>query len=321
MSISKTVRGRSLRWLAAAAALATVGPFVVWTASSAGAASMGGRSEGLQPRVVNATDNQKYIFGEPEVAVNPKNNDNLVYVATQLANTPQCQLSADPNCQWIGSVFGPQPAGLVNDVPGFSPNGIEVSFNGGRSWKSVTVPTLPPPCPAAPACNDPTGFLMGGDPAITATPSGTFVFTEDVVNFQTGFPPETPSISRDSGIATSVSTDGGLTWSTPVLSGTAADRDFVTTDPNTGRIYEESGSGPLGPGSTANPDAPTVLPSGRYLVASSDGVHWTKPAFLGAGIGGPFISAANGVFATGGKTAAGEVFQTTTNDGASWTQH
>ena len=42
---------------------------------------------------------------------------------------------------------------------------------------------------------------MGGDPAITVTPNGTFVFSEDVINFQTGFPPQTPTIARDAGIA------------------------------------------------------------------------------------------------------------------------
>jgi hypothetical protein len=115
-----------------------------------------------------------------------------------------------------------------------------------------------------------------------------------------------------------------------VLSGTPADRPFITTDASTGTIYEESGAGPLGPGSTADPNAPTGNIAGRWLVASNDGVHWTPPAFLGNGIGGPYISAANGVFATGAGVVNAalcgaprcEVLQTTTNAGLTWSpQH
>src|SRR4029077_1152247 len=122
----------------------------------------------------------------------------------------------------------------------------------------------------------------GGDPAIAAGPEGAFYFSEDVVHFQTGLPPETPTIARDAGIAVSKSTEGGLTWSTPVLSGTPADRDFMTVDASTRTVYLESGAGPLGPGSTANPNAPSGTVGGRWLVASKDGVHWSTPAFLGA---------------------------------------
>jgi len=289
---------------------------------------------GLQPRVINATNQPNFVLGEPEVAVNPENPNNLVYVATQLAETPNCISNpANPfhaGCQNVMTVFGPQPAGLINDVPGFSPNGIFVSFNRGRTWRSVTVPTLPPPCPAAGVCTDPTGFLEGGDPEITAGPNGTFYFGEDVVHFATGFGPPNPgTIAQDAGIATSISTDGGLTWSTPVLSGTAADRPFITTDASTGTVYIESGAGPLGSGSTANPDSPNTAPAGRYLVASGDGRHWTSPAPLPAGVSGPYISAANGELVTGGRStsttvcggqAACELLDTTANDGATWSQ-
>jgi hypothetical protein len=66
------------------------------------------------------------------------------------------------------------------------------------------------------------------------------------------------------------------------------------------------------------------------VVASKDGVHWTTPQFLGTGISGPFISAAHGVFATGGRLTnatlcggapACELFQTTTDAGMTWSQH
>jgi hypothetical protein len=173
---------------------------------------------------------------------------------------------------------------------------------------------------------------MGGDPAINVLPDGTFVFSEDVVNFTSALPTPPPSgtIARDAGIAVSVSKDGGRTWSTPVLSGTAADRDFMATDASTGTIYLESGATQLGTASTLNPNAANTGPAGRFLVASTDGVHWSTPQFLGAGISGPYISAANGVLATGGRVtsaivcggaASCEVFQTTTDQGITWSQH
>src|SRR5260221_6882634 len=327
---------RVVRWPTLVALVASLGLAAPLLSAAASAQPLGSREPGLppglQPRLVNATSQPNFVLGEPEVAVNPKNPNNLVYVATQLAETPNCISNpANPNhanCQNVMTVFGPQPAGLITDVPGFSPNGIFVSFNRGFTWRSVTVPTLPPPCPSPSMCTDPTGFLQGGDPEITAGPNGTFYFGEDVVHFATGFGPPNPgTIAQDAGIATSVSTDGGLTWSTPVLSGTAADRPFITTDASTGTVYIESGAGPLGSGSTANPDSPNTAPAGRYLVASSDGRHWTSPEPLPAGVSGPYISAATDEFVTGGGStittvcggqAACELLETTPNNGATW---
>src|SRR5260370_40187464 len=96
------------------------------------------------------------------------------------------------------TVFGPQPAGLINDVPGFSPNGIFVSFNRGFTWRSVTVPTLPPPCPSPSMCTDPTGFLQGGDPEIPAGADWGFSFGADGAHLPAGlWPPHPRKIARD----------------------------------------------------------------------------------------------------------------------------
>jgi hypothetical protein len=327
---------RGFRWFALVTGAALGLPLLASTATTAGAAPPGGLPPGLQPSVVNVTDNPTFIYGEPEIAVNPKNPNNLVYVATALEDTPNCQVNtANPNhnlCQNTLTSFGPQPTGLVEDVPGFSPNAIYTSFDGGKTWKDIPVPVFTSPFAGA-------GFLYGGDPGITATPDGAFYLSEDVINFQaTGF------ILKDGGVAVSKSTDGGRTWSTPVLTGTAGDRPFITSDASTGTVYEESGELTLGAGSTANPNAPNMGLPGRYLVASTDGEHWATPVctpdstspdgtsctgFLGTGIGGPFISAANGVFATGGGITGAtcgtqpkcELFQTTTDAGLTWSQH
>jgi hypothetical protein len=312
-------------------------PGVAFTAASAGAAPGAALPPGLQPRVVDVTQDPAYIFGEPEVAVNPKNPNNVVYVATKVGSTPTCILTKNPNCVSVPTAFGPLPAGDIDNVPGFAPNAILVSFDRGQTWKSVAVPTFPPPFPDS-------GFFETIDPGITVSPAGTFYFSEDVTNFWDGF--ATGNIGRDGAVVVSKSTDGGLTWSTPVLTGTPQDRPFITFDASTGTIYEASGHGPLGTDSTANPNAPPMGQPGRYLVASSDGVQWTTPTctpdstspdgtsctgFLGSGVFGPYMSAAHGVFATG--TAAGcdftkfpvrctsEVLQTTTDAGLTWTQH
>jgi hypothetical protein len=322
-------RGR-LRSFGVLACLAVAMPLFAANGSSAGADSRDELPPGLQPKVVRVSNDFAYLNGgEPEVAVNPKNPNNLVYVATRIGDTPACQISGNPNCQLIPTTFGPMPAGTINNVldfptsAGFSPSGIFVSFDRGNRWTSVTVPTIPPPYPD-------TGPLLGGDPAISVAPNGTFIFSEDVVNFINGF--TTPTIARDAGIAVSVSTDGGRTWSTPVLSGTAADRDFMAVDASTGTIYLESGATQLGTASTLNPSAPNTGPAGRFLVASTDGAHWTAPAYLGAGISGPYISAARGVLATGGRTTSAtlcdgtppvacELLQTTTDKGLTWSRH
>src|SRR5260370_21062984 len=138
---------------------------------------------GLTPRPIDVTSDGTYRYGEPEIAVDPENPSNLVYVATKLGYTYPCQAANPSPCQLVSTVFGPQPSGLINDVPGFSPNGIFVSFNRGFTWRSVTVPTLPPPCPSPSMCTDPTGFLQGGDPEITAGPHGTFYFAPHALPF------------------------------------------------------------------------------------------------------------------------------------------
>jgi hypothetical protein len=315
---------RGVRWCMTMACLGAVVPLLA-LGSSAGAAPLAGQGSSLQPKVVDVTNNPGFIMGEPEVAINPTNPKNLVYVVTQIGLTPTCIMSGNPNCQQVSTVFGPQPAGLVHNVPGFSPNGIYVSMDGGKTWKSVTVPTIKPP-----QSNPNSGLLNAGDPGITVGPNGTFYFSEDVTHFC-----DTPSvcattISPDGGVATSTSTDGGRTWTRPVLSMTPGDRPFITADTSTGTVYVESGEGPLGPGSTTDPNAPTSTLSGRWLVSSKNGVHWTAPAFLGAGILGPWISAGNGVFASGGASSGPtycgalptcEVFETTKDAGLVWTVH
>jgi hypothetical protein len=172
---------------------------------------------------------------------------------------------------------------------------------------------------------------------VTVTADGTFYIGFDDMHL--AYPP--PALV-DAGIAVTKSTDGGLTWSQPVLAGTPTDRPWMTTDLSTGTIYEASGSPPtqgrLGPASTGNPNAPVSTINDRWLVSSQDGVHWTAPERLGGGGVPGFtgassntISAAHGMLAATFRSTSAcasvstsapcTVFQTTTDAGATWVRH
>jgi hypothetical protein len=153
-------------------------------------------------------------------------------------------------------------------------------------------------------------------------------------------------------MAVSKSTDGGMTWSEPTLTGTPIDRAWLTTDLSTGRVYMASGDPPLfgtlGPESTADPNAPVSAISDRWLASSRNGEKWTPPerygggstpqnveGYPGAGSEGISDSAAHGVLAAvfqssdpaacaffvSAASAPCTVFQTTRNSGRTWNRH
>jgi hypothetical protein len=176
---------------------------------------------------------------------------------------------------------------------------------------------------------------------VTATADGTFYIAwNDMHETLQRF-----NGNLDGGVAVSKSTDGGLTWSQPVLTGTPIDRPWLVSDLSTGTIYEASGEPPLfgllGPGSTGDADAPLGTIADRWLAASQDGVHWTTPQrFGGGGVPGfpgadaDTIAAAHGVLAATFRstdaaactffvsaTAPCTVFQMTTDAGVTWSRH
>lgn len=316
------------RWLTSIAALAVVAVVLVTSARSAGAARQTPLPPELQPTQVEVSLDPTYRYpraryGEMQIAVNPKNPNNLVYAAVEMAFTYACQAAKDPTCQIVQRTYGPGVSGQFNKK-GFNELGVFVSFDRGKTWRRVKIPDYPPGKPE---------MHSKGDPTVTAVPDGTFYLGWDAIYWNEPMNP-----NPFAGIAVSKSTDGGLTWSQPVLPGTPIDGPKMTADLVTGMIYEAS-SGPLGPTATGDPKSPKGAFNDRWLVASKDGVKWTEPKrfggtdgtkqFSGQGI----MSAAHGTLGAAfrsmdagacaffvGGAAPCVVFQTTTDAGATWSR-
>ncbi len=324
------------RWVTLIASLGIAAPAFAATSGPASGTPVGDSPRGLQPTQVNVTNDPTLRYGEPEVVANPRNPNNLVYFVMSNQLTYQCEAAGNPLCTTL--FFGLALGQFV--VPGWTVDRLFVSFDRGRTWENVAFPLIPQFRGFPGEATDHSGLLTGADPMVTATADGTFYIAWDSEH-------EGESITTTyGGIAISKSTDGGRTWSTPVLTGTPVDRPWLTADLSTGTIYEASGSPPatgfLGSFSTGNPSLPFNAPPGdRWLVASHDGFNWTTPQRLGgggvpgfAGAESNTISAAHGVLAATFRAtdnpscqffvaapAPCTVFQTTRDAGASWSRH
>jgi hypothetical protein len=293
----------------------------------AGCAAAQALAQPLGPAEVNVTNDPRHRYGELQLAVNPKNPSNIVMAVVELGYNYACQAAKAPECEMVQSkLVGPGQPSLTQPQGTYAGTGFNkvvafASFDRGRTWKRVELPAHPSAHPR----------LAGrGDPSVTAGADGAFYFSWDALDWGT---PEAALPSA--GVAVTKSTDGGLTWRDPVLTGVPADGPKVTADPNTGTIYAAASSA-LGPLSTGDPNAPFNPHRDRWLVSSTDGVKWTKPEGMG---GQASMSAARGVLAAVFKTEARDnmftaannqlcgsapapciLFETTKNAGASWSR-
>lgn len=318
-----------------AAAVATI-PLCLVASTSAAATTNADLPPGLQFSPVNLTNDNGQRYGEPEIAVNPRNPNNIVYYVMSQHLTYSCEAANDPNC-----ALDPLSGTAIGEytVPGWLSTHVYVTFDRGRTWRDVTANLDQNSTPAPTTVTDPTGthqithtdLISRGDPMVTVTADGTFYIGWDAMNLGTVFlppgftfggrvvcppttaPPGCPVHGLlDGGIAVSKSTDGGRTWSTPHLTGTGVDRPWMTTDLSTGTIYEASSGGVNSSMSTGDPLLPSAGPGttpDRYVVSSTDGVQWSSPRQLGdpgfSGAAGSTISAANGTLAAGFHVANG----------------
>jgi len=311
-----TGRFRSGRWLISVAAIGLAIASLA-AATPSGAAPKGDLPPGLQPTEVNVTNDLTYRWGEPQIAVNQKNPNNLIYFVLRDRFSFACVKAGNTDCN---DLFG---------VPGKIVNKLYVSFDRGKTWAQRDFPGQPPG-------KDPLEWQ--GDPMVASTADGTLYIAWDAIHLDA-----TPPLGSHiyGCIAASKSTDGGLTWSVPVCTGTPVDRPWLETDLSTGRIYEVS-SGVLGPLSGGIAGATPGTINDRWVVASQDGVNWTPLHRLGgtdgvnqfSGATSSRLSAANGVLSATfrstsnaacaffvGGSAPCTVFQTSTDDGATWSRH
>jgi len=282
------------------------------------------------PREVHVTQDSRYQWGELHVAINPRNPNNIVYHSVGVTFCEPGNKSRD--CESVPSKMDPPVPGFPGgnrqrgfyDNPDFTAVYAFYSFDRGKTWAKTRLPKAPR---GFPALDD------QGDPSITVGPDGTFYASWDANDW--GTPEKT--LPR-AGVAVSKSTDGGKSWSPPVLSGTPVDGPKLTADLNDGRIYVSSSTF-LGPRSTGNSNVPMGTVNTRWLASSRDGVRWTPVQPMGGSPGN--MSAAHGLFAVAfrasdqgsgpfgapnGQLCAPAkppctIFQTTTNAGATWTRN
>jgi len=124
------------------------------------------------------------------------------------------------------------------------------SFDGGETWLSV-------PLPGVTKC---TGgeFDRASDPWVTFAPNGDLYAMSLVLDIEA--PPGKPGGFGRNGMMVSKSTDGGLTWSTPILiaentRGDLHDKNSITADPTDPNVvYAVWDFLDLPEGATINPD-------------------------------------------------------------------
>jgi hypothetical protein len=275
--------------------------FAVTPASASGKPAPGPHSE----TALSANDSRS-TTGEPEIALNPRNANNLFADWTTFAYPPGT--SAPPQMYACGGLS---------------------SMNNGVSWQPASVPLTN--CADAVAAFGPDGTLYAGGivvAGITTVPCGTpasIKFAGMCILVQS-----TDTLLR--------STDSGQTWSAPVKAMGAAsqgpfpfapgsghpnltfDRPWVDVDQSTNTVYV----------SGAN-----IADHERFVTASTDGGQSfgtiyavDSPTYPSGGLPSGTIAVANGVLAvvyTAAKAPGAKcpctIFETSTDKGATFTRH
>ena len=263
---------------------------------------------------VNITGNgSATTMGEPEIAQNPRNPNNLYADWTTFSNPP----GRDPGVE--------------------HPCGGAVSMDRGLSWQPAPVPL--PGCADGVAAFGADGTLYAGGIVVTST------------NFFPQSPPPAPPCPPNArpvfGLcliahgydAVLRSTDGGQTWSAPVKfmgtndaqngpfdfapgSGNPSDtfdRPWLAVDQSTGVIYAASHN---------------IVDHETFVTASTDGgqsfgtIYAADTSYPSNGLPSGTIAAANGVLAVSytaasvpGHTCPCVILETSTDAGATFTPH
>jgi hypothetical protein len=239
--------------------------------------------------------------GEPQIAINPTNPNNLVIVWTAL----------------------PHPIDVNNLPMPFDQCPVAVSMDGGKSWKLADQPA-----------NHTTKYGCG-DGVAAAGPDGTLYAGGGVTSFM-GPGKAGPGLNFQGDAVVSSSRDGGKTWSAPIsalgsftpksrfVSGNPVDphdREWLAVDQSTGTLYVSSGNLPGGP-------------PARFVTVSEDKGKTFGPIYAvdstthPTGGGGTIAVGTKGVFAVAytataapGATCPCVIFETSTDKGANFDRH
>jgi hypothetical protein len=280
--------------------------------SSAGAAS-GGLPAGLQPTNVNVTNDPGSFYGDTQIAVNPKNPNNLVLSTG----------AALPG----GSGF----LGFGETVK------VYTSFDRGKTWTKAFDSPPPSGIPLYDTLNS------HGTASLTVGPDGTFYLSYLALSI---CPTCVPYGLRGTVLVTK-SIDGGLTWSASVFTGNQLDHPRLTTDLSSGVVYLAGGDKATffpSPTSTADPTTAVGVIRDRITRTSTNGVTWSDPRpWVCASLTVPcngfvqhnttaeaYLSAARGVLVGAYRSDDASlctplinciVFQTSADGGVTWTRH
>ena len=107
---------------------------------------------------IDVTNDPTHRYGEVQIAVNPKNPQNIVYTDVEGGETYACQKEKRPECEAVqskgkttpGRLMSP-PRGFFTDVKDFTTIGVFASFDGGKTWRRATIPV------PSKAASDPDG--------------------------------------------------------------------------------------------------------------------------------------------------------------------
>ncbi|MCI4345793.1 MAG: hypothetical protein L3K07_03460 [Thermoplasmata archaeon] len=194
------------------------------------------------------------------IAENPANSKNLV--AGGLYQEP--------------SAFNDTKTYLVSGV-----SGVATSWDGGRSWTTQTLPPSPSWAdPASPQC----GHIHLADTDIVFGPNNT-VYYVDLSYPAGGFNVTCSGSQAYTGLYVTRSTDGGITWDTPVgIAGTAAggsiDKPWAAVDQKSGYVYVAY---------TDDGNGSQIF----FQRSTDDGATWSTP--LSVSVGGSGSGSVRGV--------------------------
>jgi hypothetical protein len=289
---------------------------------------------------LDVTHDTKRRFGAPHIAVNPKDPNNIVLLASSdMGYTRMCLPAAKgSDCEQIATplIILSQPRGFYK-TPGFMDIGVYTSHDRGKTFKKNDISALTPP-------GHPEVRARGEGP-IAVTADGSFYIGFNAINWGE-WEKQPTTFFPNGGVGVIKSTDGGDTWKWMSYSFTPADWPYGGSDLVTGEFYVTSGLAglsPLGPKSNGMPGSPEGKITDRWISSTKDGTTWTDPQPVGGDNGANHVNAghssaaaAHGIVATlfvnsdqnactfflgAGTRSPCVVFQTSTDHGKTWSRH